>query len=166
MRLGLALLGTLVIALSVAVASASPIDKPMNFALLEVDESDASTDLGFEFNRLPKPGEGFAFKSGIYKWAGTKRGARIGHDMGVCTFVRVGQGEQFTADAHCSAAIFLPGGAIELDGFIHLAEGPLDSEVPVVGGTGKYSGVRGHVRIRNIGGEDSNNSAMEFHLLP
>ena len=167
MRVSLAFLGTLVVALSVAVASASPLDRPQTFSLLEVDQSDASTNLDFDFQRLPKPGEGFAFKSSLYKWAGTKRGARVGRDVGVCTFVRVSPSqEHFSATAHCAAGIFLPSGQVLLEGFIELTEGPGNFDVPVAGGTGAYANARGFVHIRDIGAEDSGHSAMTFHLLP
>src|SRR5207302_704866 len=106
MRAVLALVAALAAVLSLAVTSASGIDRPQTFSLLEVDESDASTNLGFDFQRLPKPGEGFAFKSSLYKWAGTKRGARVGRDVGVCTFVRVSPSqEHFSTTAHCAAGL-------------------------------------------------------------
>jgi len=166
MRAVLALVAAFAAVLSLAVTSASGIDRPQTFSLLEVDESDASTNLGFDFQRLPKPGEGFAFKSSLYKWAGTKRGARVGRDVGVCTFVRVSPSqEHFSATAHCAAGIFLSGGQVLLEGFIELTEGPSNFDVPVVGGTGAYANARGFVHIHDIGSQDSGHSAMTFHLL-
>jgi hypothetical protein len=167
MRPVLALVAALAAVLSIAVASASPIDKPQTFSLLEIDQSDASTNIGFDFQRLPKPGDRFAFKSSLYKWAGTKRGARVGHDAGLCTFIRVSPSqEHFSADAHCAAGIFLPAGEVLIEGVISFTEGPSNFDIAVVGGTGAYANARGSVHLRDIGGEASNHTAMTFHLLP
>jgi hypothetical protein len=123
---GVVAFGATVVALSVAVASASAINRPQTFSLLEIDESDASVNLGFDFQRLPRPGDQFAFKSGLYKWAGTKRGARIGHDIGRCAFVRVAGNEQHPSlTAHCAASFSLPAGSIIAEVFLNLPEGPL-----------------------------------------
>ena len=152
---------------SMVVASASAIDRPQTFGLLEIDESDASVSLGFDFQRLPRPGDQFAFKSGLYKWAGTKRGARVGRDEGHCTFVRVAGNEQHLAlDAHCAASFFLARGTIVVEAFLTLPEGPLNSDVPVIGGTGAYANARGFVHIRDLGNGDSGHTSLTFHLLP
>jgi hypothetical protein len=166
MRALLVLLGSLAIVLTVAVTSATAIDRPQTFSLLEVDESDIAIN-GFDFQREPRAGDGFGFISGLYKWAGTKRGARVGHDEGVCTFLKVSLSEQnFSASAHCVASFFLPAGSVLVEGFIHFTEGPSRFEVPVGGGTGAYANSRGFARIRDIGAEDSGHSNVEFHLLP
>jgi hypothetical protein len=164
----LALVGSVVAVLSIAVTGASGISRPQTFSVLEIDESDASTNIGFEFQREPKPGDRFAFKSSLYKWAGVKRGARIGYDNGLCTFARVPTplSEHSTITAHCVAGFHLPGGQIVAEGFIDLPNGPITANVPVVGGTGAYGNARGWVRVHDIGVEDSGHSALTFHLLP
>ena len=165
MRAVFAFLASLAVILTVAVASASAISQPQTFSVLEVDESDASVSLGFDFQRLPKPGDRFGFKSGLYKRAGRTRGARIGHDEGLCTFTRASADQQnFSADGLCTASAFLPGGQIHVQGFVHFADGPTRFDIPVIGGTGTYAGVRGFLRVRDLGNGD--NSNLEFHLLP
>jgi hypothetical protein len=167
MRTVLALTAALAAVLALAVGSASGIDRPQTLSLLEIDESDASTNLGFDFERLPKPGDRFAFKSGLYKWAGTKRGARIGHDEGICTFVRVAGDEQnLQIDGHCAASLWLPSGSILVEGFISFAEGPLTADVPVIGGTGAYVNARGVMQIRDLGNGDIGHTSLTLHLLP
>jgi hypothetical protein len=161
-------LSALCLVLSVAVTSASGITRPQTFTLLEVDESDASTNLGFDFQRAPRPGDRFAFKSGVYKWAGVKRGARIGRDEGLCTFIRVSAEvhQNFSASGHCAAGIHLPAGEVLVEGFIEFTDGPSAFDVPVVGGTGAYANARGFVHIRDIGSGDSGHSSLTLHLLP
>ena len=106
MRKALALLGALVAVLSIAVTGASGIDRPQTFSLLEV--SGKETPIGGGEQGPPKAGDGFASTSVLYKWAGRKRGARIGRDEVTCTFLRVSASEQqFSLDAHCTADIFL-----------------------------------------------------------
>jgi hypothetical protein len=154
--------------LAVAVPSASGLDRPQTFNLLEIDQSDQSTNMGFEFQRLPRPGDRFAFKSALYKWAGTKRGARIGHDEGYCTFIRVaGTNERnLSIDGQCIASFFLPTGSIAVAGVVHFSEGPSRFEVPIIGGTRGYANVRGYISVRDLGSGDSGHSNIEFHLLP
>jgi len=36
----------------------------------------------------------------------------------------------------------------------------------VVGGTGLYANARGYVKTRDLGNGNSNNTSVEFHLLP
>jgi hypothetical protein len=168
MRRLLALAGAGAVALAVAITSASALDRPQTFNLLEIDQSDQSTNMGFEFNRAPRPGDRFAFKSSLYRWAGTKRGARIGHDAGYCTFIRVaGTNERnLSLDGQCSASFFLPAGSIAVAGVIHFSVGPSRFEVPIIGGTRGYANVRGYLRIRDLGTGDQGRSNIEFHLLP
>jgi hypothetical protein len=167
MRRLIVFVGTVASVLFVAVASASGLSRPQTFSLLEIDESDASVNLGFDFQRLPRPGDQFAFKSGLYKWAGTKRGARVGRDEGHCTFVRVAGNEQhLSLDAHCAANFFLPAGSVLAEAFLHLPEGPLNADIPVIGGTGAYANVRGFIHIRDLGTGDLGRTSLTFHLLP
>ena len=51
-------------------------------------------------------------------------------------------------------------------GFVSFPDGPLDFDVPVLGGTGSYSNARGFVHIRDLGNGGSGKSNNEFHLLP
>ena len=165
MRKALALLGALVAVLSIAVTGASGIDRPQTFSLLEV--SGKETPIGGGEQGPPKAGDGFASTSVLYKWAGRKRGARIGRDEVTCTFLRVSASEQqFSLDAHCTADIFLPAGTILIEAILHFTEGPGRFEVPVTGGTGAYANARGFVRVRDLGSGDLGHSNLEFHLLP
>ena len=116
---------------------------------------------------MPRPGDQFAFKSGLYKWAGTKRGARIGHDIGRCAFVRVAGNEQHPSlTAHCAASFSLPAGSIIAEVFLNLPEGPLHADVPVIGGTGAYANARGFINIRDLGTGESGHTSLTFHVLP
>jgi hypothetical protein len=164
-----AIVATICLALSVAVGSASAITKPETLSILEVDESDASTDAGFDFQRFPKPGDQFAFKSGLYSWAGSKRGARIGRDEGICTFTRVptdiGPGS-FSASAHCAASLHLAAGSILVEGFVRFTDGPNNFVLPVVGGTGAYASARGTIHLRDVGSGDSGHTSMRISLVP
>jgi hypothetical protein len=168
MRAGVALVGAIVAVFSIAAGSASGLSAPQTFSVLEVDESDQGNVIGgFEFQRLPAAGDRFSFKSGLYRWAGVKRGARIGRDEGICTFTHVSPDPStFSADGLCTASAFLPAGQIHVQGFVHFSDGPTRLTLPVIGGTGRYAGVRGYLKVRDLGSGDSNNSNLEFHLLP
>ena len=163
MRLKLSLLVLPALAAAIALVSpASALTKPQTFSLLDVERSSAELD-NFDFSGPPKPGQRFTFIDNLYKWAGTKRGARVGYSEGLCTFTRI---TSSTFTAHCTASFFLPGGQIYAGAFLTFHEGPGNFTVPVLGGTGIYSNVRGYIRIRDLGDGNTGKSNNEFHLTP
>ena len=169
MRFKLALLAVpaALAVLAVAVSPVSAIDKPRTFSLLSVT-SDTETPIdGFAFQREPVPGDRFTFTDQLYKWAGAKRGAHVGHDEGICTFTRVSvTSDSFHATAQCAATYFLPGGQVAVQGVLPIVEGPLNFVVPVIGGTGIYANARGTLHIRDLGNGDTGKSNNDFRLLP
>lgn len=153
---------TLIVALAGLVLAPLPaygLDQPQVLRLVEVEEQFTPLD-NFNFETgPPSPGDRFAFVDGLYKWAGTKRGARVGTLRGFCTFMSVSRG----SFAYCVAQAELAGGKILIAGFPRFTEGPGRFEVVVTGGTGTYQGVRGSATIRDL---ESGNSALTFHLQP
>jgi len=147
--------------------SASAINSPQTFSLLEVNTSDQP--LGdFTFDRPPVPGDQFAFAANLYKWAGTKKGARAGHDKGMATLV-TGFGSDFSqkATALFVAQVYLQGGTVLIQGFGQInPDGPSKYTFPVVGGTGKYDNVRGYIVVRDLGNGQTDKTNIEFHLMP
>ena len=109
----------------------------------------------------PSVGQGFTFASTLYKWAGTKKGAPLGHDQVVCT-VTTEDLSTGSVSLQCVATEFLPGGTIQLAGSSNF-DNPV-TNVAVVGGTGRYTGAQGTARIRSIGGENSSNSSYVIHI--
>jgi hypothetical protein len=153
-----AVLGTLVV--SVASAGAAP--RPETLSFLEVQTSFAGVG-GYNAmsNSPPAAGQGITFTSTLFKWAGTKKGAPLGHDQVVCiaTYVDLSMG---SVQLQCNATVFLPGGGIQLAGSSNFSN-PV-TNVAVVGGTGAYAGAQGTARIKKIGGENSNNSAYLIQI--
>ena len=169
MRFKLALLAVpaALAVLAVAVSPVSAIDKPQTFSLLSVTSDTETAIDGFAFQREPVPGDRFTFTDQLYKWAGAKRGAHVGHDEGICTFTKIKvTSKSFGGTFHCNAMFFLPGGQVAIEGFLPFSEGPLDFVVPVVGGTGVYANARGTVHVRDLGNGDTGKSNNEFNLLP
>src|SRR4051794_2028230 len=76
-------LALVVVSVAVWVASASAISSPQVFSLLAVDNGKAQPINGFMFQRAPAAGDQFVISEDLYKWAGTKRGAKVGSDIGV-----------------------------------------------------------------------------------
>ena len=64
-----------------------------------------------------------------------------------------------------AAVKYLPAGQLIGAATIRFADnsGPV-FRVPILGGTGAYTGARGVVKVTNL--NDGNNSNAEFHLLP
>jgi len=152
------------VAVAVWAASASAISSPQVFSLLAVDTQTSQPVNGFNFERAPRAGDQSGLTENLYKWAGTKRGTRVGHDKGIFTFLDVsGSGE--TSTALITVQLYLRGGAILVEGVAKFANGPTTFTLPVIGGTGNYDNVRGYVSVKQLPGS-VNKEALEFHLLP
>jgi hypothetical protein len=146
----------------VGASSAFALTRPETLNLLEV------TGVEGEINIPPAgfgAGDGFTFSDPLYRWAGAKRGARVGRVDGHCTFTQVDFGPPETATSYCVATVFLPAGQVVVAKHLRFAgEGPQTFSIAVVGGTGRYSNARGQATIRDIGTEG--NSAVTLRLVP
>ena len=150
----------------VVLSPASALTKPQVFSLLEVSGPNRNLGPGSSFDEGGPPtlGARFAFTNGLYKWAGRKRGGRVGRIEGLCTITKIDLAVH-GATVACTATAFLPSGELQAQGTLVFTEksGPTNY-ISIVGGTGAYAGARGYVKSTNLG--DSNNSNDEFHLLP
>ena len=148
--------------------SASAISTPQVFSLLDVGSNGGEPINGFTFDRAPHAGDQFSITDVLYKWAGTKRGARAGHLRGIGTFV-TSFGPDFSRNATVLFVVqaYLQGGSILVEGYAaQNANGPSKFTLPVVGGTGIYANARGFVAVRNLGNGQGSNSNVDIHLLP
>jgi hypothetical protein len=162
-------LGVIALLAAVWAASGLALTSPKVFSLLDVSSQTASEPIGgFTFNRAPVAGDQFAIADDLYKWAGIKRGARAGRVRGIGTF-QTGFGPNFSRPATVLfvAQASLPGGTVLVQGYGQVKpHGPSKFTFPVIGGTGIYANARGYVVVRDLGTGDSNNSNVDFHLLP
>ncbi len=159
------------IAVSAAVwaSSVSAINGPKTFSLLEISTGNSEQPMGdFRFDRPPVGGDAFAVTNTLYTWAGNKKGARVGYDEVMITFIT-----GFAADvsrgpiALFVAQVYLPGGTILAQGYGQFThDGPQRWTFPVTGGTGTYANARGYVRVRDLGDGNQNKTNLEFHLMP
>ena len=159
-KLGL-ILAVFVVAF-VASASASALSAPEVIRILEVPEGFTPLSASLNFDQGLKAGDSFAFVQGLYAWAGTKRGKRIGHIDGSCQIVSAVSNGAGTS--YCTVSAFLPAGQILFQGFQPFTAGPGKFVYPITGGTGLYSNARGWVNIKDIG--FSGKTADVFHLAP
>jgi len=150
-------------AAAILAVPAFAITQPQKLNFVDVTENNHVIG-GFEFNRAPTGGDSFASTDGLYKWAGTKRGARAGRLETYCT-VMYESDAGFTG--FCTGQAFLPSGTVLAQGFVRFSfNGPARFSLPVVGGTGTYANVRGSVRVRDLGNGDSGISSLELDLTP
>jgi hypothetical protein len=158
-----------VLSAALLASSASAIGSPRTFSLLEVSTPTSDQPMGdFTFDRPPVGGDQFAVTNELYAWAGTKKGARVGRDEVVLTFV-TGFGSDFSKKAIVLfvAQVYLPGGSILVEGYGRVnPNGPSKYTFPVVGGTGSYAGVGGYVIVRDLGNGQTNRTNLQFHLQP
>jgi hypothetical protein len=148
--------------LVIGVSPASSLDEPEVIRLVDVEETETPLD-GVDFSEegLPTIGARFTFTDGLYRWAGTKRGARIGRFEGLCTWV--GAEARVFVSALCTAVAFLPAGKIVLVAHLRFGEETAAFALPVVGGTGRYANARGTVTIKDL---PSGKQAAVFRLVP
>ena len=147
--------------------SASALSSPKVFSLLDVTLQQQPIG-GYNFDRPPVGGDQIGFVDGLYKWAGTHRGARVGHLQALITFV-TGFGSDFRhpATGLITAQLYLPGGTVQVQGYAQFnGGGPSKFTLPVAGGTGIYDNVRGYIKVRDLGNGEQNASNIDFHLLP
>jgi hypothetical protein len=158
-----------VVSTAVWVAAAPAVTGPRTFSLLEVSSDAGFQPLGgFSFDRPPVSGDRFAVRNTLYRWAGTKKGARIGHDQVLITFI-TDFGSDFSHDATVlyTAQVYLPGGTLLGEGHGRInADGPSRATIPILGGTGIYADARGFVNVRDLGNGSQNKTNLEFHVLP
>jgi allene oxide cyclase-like protein len=89
-------------------------------------------------------GDQFVFSDDLYT-----NGRIVGDDGGQCAITRFQSYDEF--DAHCVATLRLRGGQITVQGLITLSDGGGDRfTVAITGGTGRYRGASGEMRVRSV----------------
>jgi len=156
-KLGLVLVSVAVGVLVGGAVSSWAAVEPQTISLLEVDTSYAGVG-GYDTlgSAPPSVGQGVTFGGTVYRWAGTARGAAVGHVQAVCTVTSA-------REAVCEGLVTLPAGTLVLVGPANLSGGA--SDIPVVGGSGGYVGAEGYMHSAPIGGQNSNQSADVIHLV-
>jgi hypothetical protein len=115
---------------------------------------------GFTFDRPPVPGDEFVSKNAEFE-----RGARVGHSEILHTFI-TGFGPKVTHKGTILfvAQVFLRGGTLLVQGYGRVdPKGPSRFTLPVVGGTGAYSGARGYLEVSKV---SDSNTTLVFRLQP
>jgi len=107
-------------------------------------------------NGQPDMGDSLAAASDLFRWEGSRRGARLGHIWRLCTLATRTTG-------NCSATVFLPDGTIRIYGYVDFDHAP--DEIAVIGGTGAYLGMHGSFTSQPLGGQASTRSSDLVRLL-
>jgi hypothetical protein len=147
--------------------SAAALTSPRVISVLDAPPG-VDLPMGFDFDQPPVGGDQFAFEHTLYRWAGTKQGARVGHLHVVGTFV-TGFGPRFSHPALMlfDAQAYLPGGSVMAEGYGRLnPDGPTRLTLAVIGGTGIYANARGQVKVRDLGNGNINKTSIIIRLLP
>jgi len=123
---------------------------------LEISPPGSVQLLDHNRNRRPDPGESLAIRSDLYRWAGSSRGTHLGRLQMICILAAARNG-------NCSGTVFLPGGTVQIKGFVDLDRNV--DELAVVGGTGTYSSARGTFVSERLGGRGSPRASDTIRLL-
>jgi type II secretory pathway pseudopilin PulG len=145
----LAVAGTAIAIVALAVGAIGPAwgsssekDKQRTFTLDAL-----TTEQSFEGTAL---GDQIVFTTQLLKGD-----TEVGHQGGVCTVTSVARGE-----AQCLATYSLPGGQITGQALIRLGD-PAPYAGAITGGSGKYQGAEGEVRVQPVSGT---RGILTFHL--
>jgi hypothetical protein len=116
--------------------------KPMHF--VEHAVTDATAHIGKDADNR---GDVLTFSNDVYDAANK---LKVGTDQGYCIRIVVGQSFE------CNWTLILPGGQITVEGpFLDTG----DSTLAITGGTGKYAGVRGEMKLH---ARDAKGSEYDF----
>jgi type II secretory pathway pseudopilin PulG len=137
-----ALVALAVGAISPAWGSSSDKDKQTTFTVEAL-----TTEQSFEGTAL---GDQIVFTSQLLK-----DDTEVGHQAGVCIVTSVAR-----AEAQCVATYVLPGGQITGQALIRLGD-PAPYAGAITGGSGKYQGAEGEVRVQPVSGT---RGILTFHL--
>jgi hypothetical protein len=138
-------------------SAGSGADQAGVISLLSVAEGGNLIDVDRSGGGAPTLGDEYIFTDGLYQWAGTKRGRRIGTTHGIATITS-------PTTAFFTGTTFLPDGVIQGAGYFRFTARV--EKIVVVGGTGRYRGVGGEVTITKLGGENSDKSSFVVRLVP
>ena len=112
---------------------------PLRVIAVDIGPGTSSSDIDLSRPGKLDVGDGFTETNVLLA-----NGRRIGRLELTCTILRIVGGNP--VNFHCSGLFFLPAGRVAIFGPLN---GPR-STLAVVGGTGRYSGVRGEVRMRPL----------------
>ncbi len=147
-----------ILAVAAGATSASSTSTPPVFSLLDVNGKQHGLN-GYHFQREPRAGDQTARTDQLYRWAGGKRGARVGRaELIITSKTDLGRNG---AVGLLVAQVFLPAGSFLVEGYTRFGRAERPSTFPILGGTGSYAASRGYVISRPLG---SNRTQLEFHL--
>jgi hypothetical protein len=157
-RRWLLVVGAVAATLAVVVGPATAAGKPQTISVLAIDTFTGIEGYTPGSATMPTIGSGYVGYGTVYKWAGLRRGARIGSIRILCTFTSAGV-DPSASSMFCNTTLFLPRGQLEFSRFT--SQAPV-VDLPVVGGTGAYAHACGYVRVDRIG---VNKFADTLHLM-
>ncbi len=72
----------------------------------------------------------------------------VGFDSGICTMTRIPEKNAEQTIANCVVSVAVTGGSLTVQGAVHFKSGqPQPATLAVTGGTGKFNGKTGEVRV-------------------
>lgn len=156
LRLTLALGAAGAAALLVAgLASPAP-EAERTIRFLEIAQTARGRLVDHNGNGKADPGDSLAATADLFRWAGSRRGAKLGRLLRLCIL-------SSTTGGICAATVFLPDGTVRIQGYVDFDRAP--DQLAVVGGTGSYLGMRGSFSSQPLGGRTSTRASDQMRLL-
>lgn len=128
-----------------AAGSSAATPRPQTLRVLEVATSFVGTG-GFNAtgHTPPAVGQGVVIKASLFQVSNHKPGVRYGLLHIRCTFTNS------TGASVCTAIASLPAGKLVVSG-LSPGNSTKPYTLPILGGSGRYAGARGHIAIKPIG---------------
>jgi hypothetical protein len=141
----------------VAAALARPASESQRtIRFLEIARTAQGSLIDHNGNGKAEMGDSLAAASDLFRWEGSRPGARLGRIWRLCILATRTTG-------NCAATVFLPDGTVRIYGYVDFDRAP--DELAVLGGTGAYLGMRGSFTSRPLGGLGSTRSSDLVRLL-
>ncbi len=136
---------------------------------LDVETSGQFVDVdGSGGSQQPTTGDQFIFTDELHEWGTTIYGERVGGVRGILTVISPTTGlisaTVIVKARKVRGSPCCRGGTLQVEGVQRFASNA--ATLSVTGGTGRFAGARGIVKVRSVGGEDSGRSAVVIRLLP
>ena len=150
------LLAIFAVGLTIGATPAWAQDTTTVLRYVDVEEGGTFVDVDQSGRFEPTIGDQFISTDGLYAWAGTRRGERVGRVHVIGTIIS-------PTMASISATAVLRGGSVQVEGLQLFSSRVIT--LAVTGGTGRFAGARGTVTVRQIGGENSTRSSVVLRLI-
>jgi hypothetical protein len=155
LRTALALAAVSLVGLVAAALALPASESQRTIRFLEIARTTQGRLIDHNGNGRADIGDSLASASDLFRWEGSRRGARLGRITRLCILAT-------STTGNCAATVFLTDGTVRIYGYVDFDPAP--DELAVLGGTGAYLGMRGSFSSEPLGGKGATRSSDLLRL--